>query len=140
MVQRNCVMRFGTIGLLCVAATGLSAMSGVSNSLEMSGYVPLICNVGFEVGGGEYNSQGIIQLGKTREFCNSGHGYRVYATPFGTDSGAKLIVENNTFAVTNGKEMLLANVSGPARTSRIIYLDVGSGQGGGSLSLRIEAN
>lgn len=140
MVKRNNTMRLGAIGVLCLSAVGLTGMSDVSTSIKMSAYVPLVCNVGFNANGGTYNESGVIQLGSTQEFCNSGRGYRIYATAYGTDTGASLIVGNNSYSVTNGQEIMVADISGPARTSRNIYLDAGEGQGGGNLSIRIEAN
>ncbi len=139
MVKKEKIMRIGAIGLLSIGAFGTIAMGDSSQSITMNAVVPLVCNVGFDAGNATYDANGIAELGTTREFCNSGNGYKVYARTSGTDAGASLVVGTSRFEITNGQEILIADLSNPARTSRPIYLDAGDGNGGGSLSLRIEA-
>ncbi|MBN8649426.1 MAG: hypothetical protein J0L55_15840 [Caulobacterales bacterium] len=139
MVKREKIMRIGAIGLLSIGAISTMAMGNSSQAITMNAIVPLVCNVGFEAGNAQYNDSGVAELGATREFCNSGNGYKVYARTTGTDSGASLVVGSSRYEITNGSEILIADLSGPAKTSRQIYLDAGEGNGGGSLSLRIEA-
>ncbi len=139
MVKKNYMARIGAVALISIAATSVTAMSDTA-AVKIGGIVPVICKVGFNAASGDYNSERIVRLGATNEFCNSGRGYRVFATANGTDAGASLIVGSNSYKVSNGREILIAEVSGPSKTARNIYLDAGNGQGGGSLSIRIEAN
>lgn len=132
-------MRIGAFGLICLGAFGTVAMGDASQSVKMNAIVLLVCNVGFDAGNASYDESGVAELGTTREFCNSGNGYKVYARTSGTDAGASLVVGSSRYEINNGTEILIADISGPARTSRPIYLDAGDGNGGGSLSLRIEA-
>lgn len=118
----------------------LMGFSSASQSIILSAEVPLACRVSFAGASGQFDTNGVAELGTSQEFCNSPHGYKVYARAKNVDDGASLLVNGQRFNITNGQEFLIVNSSGPAILSRAIGLDSGNGAGGGTLSLRIEAN
>jgi hypothetical protein len=128
---------FSALGAACLAAMGFAT---ASKSINLTADVPILCQVSFEATAGTFGPTGLAELGATREFCNSSSGYLIIARVDGADAGASLRVNGGSpYAFSNGQEFVLADINGPGRGSRSVALDAGSGQGGGSLSLRIEA-
>jgi hypothetical protein len=127
--------------LTAVVAAGFAAMgfASASQSINLTAEVPLLCQVSFDAASGSFDTAGVAELGATREFCNAGSGYRVLARVDGADEGTSLIVNGARYDVSNGREFVMVDVNSPARVSRSVSLDAGDGEGGGRLSLRIEA-
>lgn len=132
---------FRYVSVVAASAASFVAMGfgSTSQPVGVVAEVPLLCRVSFDVGAGTFDANGLAKLGTTQEFCNSGSGYKVYARADGADAGAALLVDGRRFSLTGGGEFVIIDSSGPARMSRQVSLDAGTGDGGGRLSVRIEA-
>jgi hypothetical protein len=125
---------------LIVVGVGLvSAFDSASQSVSVRAEVPLSCRVSLQGGTGEFNTTGVAALGSTSEFCNSANGYQIFARAEGNVDGARIIVDNRSFPLAAGTEFAVVNSNGPAVTSRTIGYDAGNTDGGGRLTLRIQA-
>lgn len=128
-------------GILFVSGVGLvSAFNSSSQSISVRAEVPLNCRVSLDGGTGDFDASGVANLGSTNEFCNSASGYSIFARAEGAGSGASIMVDGLTYALTAGGEFRIVNSQGPAVTSRKISYSAGSTAGGGRLTLRIEAH
>jgi hypothetical protein len=128
-------------GLFVVGGVGLlSAFNSASQSVSVRAVVPLQCRVSLDVSSGQFDETGVARLGSTDEFCNSAFGYRIFARAEGAVDGASIIVDGRKYPLTSGSEFAIVNSQGPAVTSRAISYDAGITEGGGRLTLRIEAN
>jgi hypothetical protein len=127
-------------GVLILAGAGLSsAFNTASQSISVRAEVPLSCQVSLEGGSGTFSAAGFANLGSTREFCNSAQGYSIFARADG--AVASIIVDGRTFDLAaDGNEFAIVTSQGPALTSRAISYDAGDTDGGGRLTLRIQAN
>jgi hypothetical protein len=117
-----------------------SAFNSASQTVSVRAEVPLSCRVSLQGGTGEFNGAGIAALGSTSEFCNSANGYQIFARAEGNVDGARIIVDNRTYPLVSGAEFAVVSSNGPAVTSRAIGYDAGNTDGGGRLTLRIQAN
>jgi hypothetical protein len=131
--------RLGALALALVGATAVTGFRSNEASIGITAEVPLVCRVELAAAAGTFDDAGVAQIGATQEFCNSASGYRIMAVTQGTDDGASLIVDGRRYPVVDGQEIAIVNSVGPNRTGRSIALDAGDGEGGGRLSLRIEA-
>jgi hypothetical protein len=136
--------KFKAVRVIAVAAASVSAFVAMgfgpaSQTVGVVAEVPLLCRVSFNAGSGAFSEAGLASIGATQEFCNSATGYKVFARAAGADEGSTLIVDGRRFPITGDQEFMIVDNSGPARTSRQISLDAGDGEGGGQLSLRIQA-
>jgi hypothetical protein len=129
-------------GVLILAGAGLSsAFNTASQSISVRAEVPLSCQVSLEGGSGTFSAAGFANLGSTKEFCNSAQGYSIFARADGAAAGASIIVDGRTFDLAaGGNEFAIVTAQGPALTSRAISYDAGNTDGGGRLTLRIQAN
>jgi hypothetical protein len=117
-----------------------SAFDTASQTVSVRAEVPLSCQVSLQGGTGEFNGAGVAELGSTREFCNSARGYQIFARAEGNVDGASIIVDGQAYRLTTGAEFAVVRSNGPAITSRTINYDAGDTDGGGRLTLRIQAN
>jgi hypothetical protein len=129
--------RFGGVAL--IAATVLTASPAFAGetaqrSFEIRGVVPLVCNATYD-GNIAVESDGTIDLGAVREFCNSGSGYRVVATYSGSADPGSLIVDGRAVALNASGQTTIAESAGPAILSRQLAYRPGSAPIG---SLRID--
>jgi hypothetical protein len=131
----------GALALAVLAASvgGATATGASSATINISGHVPLTCTVNFAGGSGAFNDDGVARLGSTSEFCNNAQGYRLYAYASPDSADGALLVNGRQIALAPGREVLIAENTSPARTSRAIDYRVDEGEGGGSVTLRIEA-
>jgi hypothetical protein len=131
----------GALALAVVSAGvgGPTATGAANATINISGHVPLTCTVNFAGGSGAFNEAGVARLGSTAEFCNNAQGYRLYAYASPDAADGALLVNGRQIALAPGREVLIAENVSPARTSRAIDYLVAEGEGGGSVTLRIEA-
>lgn len=129
-----------TVGLFVLSGVGMvSAFDSNTQTISVRAEVPLNCRVSLQGGTGQFNGAGVTQLGSTNEFCNAAGGYQILARAQGTVDGASISIDGKSFPLISGAEFLIVNSQGPASTSRAISYDMGTSDGGGSLTLRIEA-
>jgi hypothetical protein len=127
--------------VLIIVGIGLaSAFGPASQTISLRGEVPLNCRVSLQGGSGELNGAGVAILGSTNEFCNSGNGYQIFARADGDVEGASIIVDGRAYPLVSGREFPVVVSRTPAVTSRAIGYDAGETDGGGRLTLRIQAN
>lgn len=136
MTMKNKVMIMASLALGAFASMGFSANQ---TQVSIRGNVPLVCKVELGQSVGAIGANGIAEIGVAQELCNARSGYRLVARTSGVDEGASLIVDGQRFAITNERDFIIAETNGPAINSRAIALDAGTGDGGGNLTLRLEA-
>ena len=111
------------LGLLALAASVPAPGRGAGTVIAIEGYVPLVCRVN-------------LTTGTLHEFCNSGSGYRVYASASPELAGATLVVDGVRQPLGRG-EVVIATSATPGIVNRAVTVE--GAPSGGSLSLRIEA-
>lgn len=126
------------LGVLATALIPSAGFSTSSYSIGISAHVPLSCQVDLQPGDGGFTGS-VTRLGTTREFCNSARGYTLYGLPTGNVDGAKIVVDGREFPLRAGQEFVMVSTSGPDQTGRTILYDAGETDGGGNLSVRIQA-
>lgn len=136
MIMKSKLFIMASAALGAFASMGFSA--GQTN-VAFGGNVPLVCKVELGQAFGTIGANGIAEIGVAQELCNARSGYRLVARTSGVAEGASLIVDGQRFAITNERDFVIAETSGPAVKSRAIALDAGNGDGGGNLTLRLEA-
>lgn len=130
--------------LIIMASVALGALASMGFSagqttVSIGGNVPVVCKVELGHSAGVIGANGIAEIGVAQELCNARSGYRLVARTSGVADGASLIVDGQRFQITNERDFVVAETSGPAVNSRAIALDAGTGDGGGNLTLRLEA-
>ena len=120
--------------LMALAPTAASASSTATVTLR--GFVPVICRANFQSAPSE-GANGVEELGRIDEFCNSGGGYRVIVDyDPGTDLGT-LVVDGRQVGLDGSGTAVIAQSSGPAVTSRSLGYIPG-GQPISHLHIRLE--
>lgn len=140
MSKLSVVTKLCAVGCVVVGFGLISAFNSASQSVSVRAEVPLNCRVSLQGGSGDFNGAGVAELGSTNEFCNSANGYQIFARADGNVEGAHIIVDGRRFALASGTEFPVVLSRGPAVTSRAISYDAGDTDGGGRLTLRIQAN
>jgi hypothetical protein len=138
MLNRN-VRRLGLFVLMGLGALAATGFTSSRATITVSGEVPLICRVSFAGGSGTFDTGGTARLGTTSEFCNSADGYRLYARASENADDGDLVVGGRVVALVPGSEVLIHDQVGPAVLSRTVDYTVADGNGGGNVTLRIEA-
>jgi hypothetical protein len=140
MSKFSIITKVASAALVVIGVGLTSGFDSASQTVSVRAEVPLSCRVSLQGGSGEFNGAGVASLGSTSEFCNSALGYQIFARAEGNVSGARIIVDGRSFPLTAGAEFAVASSNGPAVTSRAIEYDAGDTDGGGRLTLRIQAN
>jgi hypothetical protein len=143
-------MRFGlaagSAGLLIASAFPASAVApGVNiaradTTIAITGVVPVICHARVDASS-VVGTPGTINLGRLKEFCNSAHGYRVYADYSPSLAHAKLMVDGVPVPLQKDGSTLVSHSAKAAIDSRDLTLELprkGPATVSGSLSFRIE--
>jgi hypothetical protein len=126
---------------LLVASIPASAGADPSNgsqSLNIGGYVPLVCRADYTPAIA-YRPDGVIDLGSIREFCNSGSGYQVVVEYSATEAPGTLILNGDEIKLEPGGSTVVAEVTGPAILTRNIAYKPGS-EPITSLRIRLQAD
>ncbi len=122
-----------------IVAWAASAGFARAPSVSLEAYVPISCSVGFSFAASRFDDEGLANLGRTSETCNSGSGYRIYARATGDVDGTRLIVDGRGVNLAPGREVLLVDEVGAGSIARKIDYYSETLSDGGSLQLRIEA-
>jgi hypothetical protein len=138
----------GCAGVLIATAIPASALApGLDiarsdTTIAITGVVPVICHARVDASN-VVGTPGVVNLGQLREFCNSPHGYRVYADFSPSLAHAKLMVDGVPVPLQKDGTTLVSHSAKAAIDSRNLTLEVpkkGSTPVSGSLSFRIEPN
>lgn len=103
---------------------GLSVNSG-SYQVGISGFVPTICRVSVP-DSPVSNGNGLFNLGQMNEFCNDGHGYRIYIDHPASASGAAVIVDGRRVPLSAQGSTMIFESNGPGNRSHKLSLDASS--------------
>lgn len=113
------------------------ALSSSQFSIELVGYVPVICRASVDaslVG----TQAGSASLGSLNEFCNSPNGYRVHADYSPSLAKAKLIIDGKPVPLGKSGSSVISQSNRAAIESRTVALELPQGVQSGQLSFRIE--
>jgi hypothetical protein len=143
-------MRFklaaGCAGILIASALPANAfVPGVNiarsdTTIAITGVVPVICHARVDASS-VVGTPGTVSLGQLKEFCNSPHGYRVYADYSSSLAHAKLLVDGVPVPLQKDGSTLVSHSAKAAIDTRELALDLpkkGPATVSGSLSFRIE--
>ena len=139
MVKR----RFIALAALCTlfagsaSATAPSALTDQSSfTLELRGYVPVICNA--QVNAAQVTPQaGQVELGQLSEFCNNANGYEVWIDYSPSLAGASLVVDGQTVNLTDAGSARISHLDHAAIASHDLALDLPSADTQGNISVRV---
>lgn len=125
---------------VAIAALAATPSSGsINRTIHLHAFVPVYCNVELtpSIGGGAEN--GIIDLGRSQEFCNAPRGYRIILEHPTDLPQAAVISDAVRIPLSETGETILADSDQPAIQFRDLALDLGHEHGSISrLGLRME--
>lgn len=129
-----------TIATLAFAAMPAHSMQGVSQTIRLRAYVPMICNVQLQQSfAGMPSADGIVNLGTTQEFCNAPRGYRVILQHPADLADAAAVSDARRIPLSASGETVLVNSDHPDFRLRNLALDLGEDPAQvNRLGLRIE--
>lgn len=126
-------------GFAAQADTG-ALRSKASTTIGIRAFVPVLCRVQFAADVGTVGDDGIVELGKTEEFCNAPRGYRVIVEHEANLDGAAFISDGVRIPLSSTGETVLTDSIHPDIRSMNLALDLGKDHAQlHSLGVRIEA-
>ena len=132
---RNVVMP----AVFAMALTTAAPITAAPTTIYLRGYVPLYCNVELLSAPSAPGSDGLINLGTSRELCNSPHGYRVILEHPANMVNAAIISDANRIPLSQSGETVVWSSDQPGFELRQLALDLGKESGSiNRLGLRIE--
>lgn len=137
-VRRYALILAGLSAAMPAAAFAPGVGVGSSQfSIGVVGYVPVICRANVEATV-VAPTQGTVQLGMLREFCNSPNGYRVHADYSASLAKAKILVDGTPVPLQKDGTTVVTQSSRAAIDSHSLALDLPKDVSTGSISFRIE--
>lgn len=131
-------MKFRSLILAAaVAFPATSALaSGARYEIEITGYVPVACNV--QAGASSINLAGStnVSLGSVNEFCNDPNGYQVWIDYAPGIKAASVNVDGTRIALSPTGSTMISSSGTAARHVRQVSLNTGGNQLT-SISMRI---
>ena len=119
-----------------MSATPAGAASTV---IRLAAYVPVYCNVELIPAASAATGDGLINLGTSRELCNSPHGYRIILQHPADLVDAAIISDANRIPLSPSGETVVWNSDQPGFEFRQLALDLGKDPASVKrLGLRIE--
>ena len=115
-------------------------MQGVSKTIRLRAYVPMLCNVQLQQPlAGMPSADGIVNLGTTQEFCNAPRGYRIILQHPAHLSDVAIVSDAQRIPLSDSGETVLVNSDHPDFRLRNLALDLGDDPNQvNRLGLRIE--
>ncbi len=125
---------------LAFAAAPAQAMQGLTQTIRLHAYVPMICNVQLQQPlAGIASADGVVNLGTTAEFCNAPRGYRIILQHPAHLADAAVVSDAQRIPLSDSGETVLVNSDHPDFRMRSLALDLGDDPGQlNRLGLRIE--
>lgn len=137
MLHRKRIAMTTAIAVAALAATPSSG--SVSRTIYLRAFVPVYCNVELTPTIGGLADNGIIDLGRSQEFCNAPRGYRIVLEHPTNLLQAAVISDAVRIPLSETGETILADSDQPGIHFRDLALDLGLEQGSISrLGLRME--
>ena len=99
------------------AASPAMAQSSWTSTIELRGYVPVICRATLH-SAPAFRDDGVVELGSLDEFCNAGSGYRVVVDYAPGEDPGQLLVDGREVPLDRSGRTVIAQVSGPSISSR----------------------
>jgi hypothetical protein len=133
------VLSIGGLFASVAAAAGTAATPGQDSfSLELRGYVPVICRA--TVSASQVGTQADqVSLGKLDEFCNDPNGYQVWVDYSPELADAAIEVDGRRVALNSAGSTLISSASQPQVAGHDLALDLPTNGVQGSLSIRVVA-
>lgn len=127
-----------------ISATALlwaAPIGASSTTINLRANVPVYCNVDFLPALSETGKKGLINLGTSREICNSPHGYRIILQHPTDLENSAIISDSRRIPLSQSGETVVWNSDQPGLGLRRLALDLGQEHATISrLGLRIEVN
>lgn len=121
---------FAALMTLSASLPVCTARAGDANlQVQVSGYVPLICNVQSSVRAVDAVSQTQIDLGNITEFCNNGSGYEVWADYTPGVEAAQLLVDGVAMPLSPSGSTLISGANSPGRRLHHMAIDLRNNHG-----------
>jgi hypothetical protein len=133
---RKTIAAAAAISLLAAnAALAAAPSGGASYTLQISGFVPVICRAQLPQAATPAQA-GEISLGQLSEFCNNGNGFEVWVDYSPSLAGDTLVVDGKQIKLTSAGSVRIDKSNRAAAGSKSMMLDAKSAASG-SLSLRV---
>jgi hypothetical protein len=127
----------GALALVLGLSGGVLAASPARYTIEITGFVPVICNVTMSQSIVTPASEESIDLGDMSEFCNSPNGYQVWVDYTGMET-ATIEVDGERIPLSASGTTMISTSATAAKRTRHISLDIGANSPPpSSLSMRI---
>ena len=108
-------------------------------TIYLRAFVPIYCNVELFPAATAADHEGVINLGTSRELCNSPHGYRIILEHPANMVDAAVISDTTRIPLSESGETVVWNSDQPGLEMRQLALDLGHGPTAlDRLGLRIE--
>jgi type 1 fimbria pilin len=133
-----CDYHINAIGLSALLAISSNAFAAESPSytIQISGYVPVICRVTSSARIIEISGP-MVELVQIEEFCNNSQGYQVWLD-HEPNSGATLYVDGKAIPLSEIGTTMISNSDRAALKTHSLSFDIGESEGRlSSVSLRI---
>lgn len=128
-----------TAAVAIAALSATPSTGSVSRSVYLRAFVPVYCNVELQPSIGVAADQGVIDLGRSQEFCNAPRGYRIILQHPTDMPHAAIISDTVRIPLSESGETVLADSDHPGFQFRDLALDLGHEQASISrLGLRME--
>jgi len=119
------------------AATAADATRGASQTLTITGFVPVACRASLSADIVSPGAGGDASLGTLTEFCNNPNGYQVLVDHSPELANATLIVDGVEIALSPQGSTVISSSAHAATTSHSVALRGAGENANGTLSVRI---
>jgi hypothetical protein len=119
------------------AATAAATSQGSSQTLTITGFVPVACRASLATNIVTPNANGETSLGTLTEFCNNPTGYQVLVDHSPELNNARLVVDGVEIALAQEGSTLISASSHAARKTHSVALRGAGENVNGTLSVRI---
>jgi hypothetical protein len=125
--------------MLAMAFLPAASTDAAPAIIHLSAFVPVYCNVELLPAMSPPTADGLINLGTSRELCNSPRGYRIILQHPADLTGAAIISDSNRIPLSESGETVLSNSDQPGFELHQLALDLGKDPASiNQLGLRIE--
>jgi hypothetical protein len=121
------------------SATAPSALTDDSSyTIELRGYVPVICNANVNASQVSVQSSQ-VEIGQLSEFCNNANGYEVWVDYTPSLAGSTLLVDGQSVDLTEAGTARITHVDHAGIASHDLALNLETAETQGNISVRIVA-
>jgi hypothetical protein len=122
--------------LLASSAAASTAPSQAAFTVELRGYVPVICRATLDASQAP-SQAGVVSLGTLSEICNNPGGYQVWVDYSPQLASATLMVDGRSVPLSSSGSTMISASSGAAIAAHDLAIDLPTSGVAGSLSVRV---